>query len=176
MAFVAKEKIGDRIIRLRQEMGLNQLELAIKAGLKQATVSRIELNDVKQPGPDVLGKLATALNTTVDYLIGRTNFSIPLHNFVPGDPTIEFFLKVYSKMDRFDVPNLIRSIWQHDSDGTRDQLKKEILKSQMVLKVEPKNRIHEFISLDPRTGRMTKKSVYRGKVVKESTDKGYDEK
>jgi len=176
MVSAIKEKLGDKIVRLREEMGLNQLELAYKSGLKQATVSRIELNDVKQPGPDVLGKIATALNTTVDYLIGRTNFPIAISNFAPGDPTIEFFLKVYSKMDRADVPNLIRSIWQHDPDGTRDQLEKEILKSQMILKVEPMNRVHKVNLFDFKTGRMTKKSIYRGKVVKESPDEGDDKK
>ncbi len=65
--------IGERIAELMNKEGLTQKELAIMAGVTESTLSRY-LNDERQPKAEILANIATALNTTSDYLInGKTD-------------------------------------------------------------------------------------------------------
>lgn len=65
--------LGDRIKELRKQKNWSQNELAQKAGVSYAQLSRYEIKG-SQPPAEVLNKLADALDTTVDYLInGDTN-------------------------------------------------------------------------------------------------------
>ena len=66
------EHIGERIESLMKEEKLSQKELAIMAGVTEATLSRY-INNERQPKAEILANIATALNTTSDYLInGKT--------------------------------------------------------------------------------------------------------
>lgn len=60
--------IGERIIQLRQERGLDQTELAERAGLPQPTVSRIENGQRRNPNAESMRRIASALNVKVDDL------------------------------------------------------------------------------------------------------------
>ena len=62
----------NRIKRRRQSIGMSQEALALTAGITQSQVSRYErgLND---PTGDILVKIAHALNTTADYILGVTD-------------------------------------------------------------------------------------------------------
>lgn len=62
--------IGKKILYLREVAGMKQKELADKAGITEATLSRYE-NDLRQPKSDILSKIASALDTTTDYLLGN---------------------------------------------------------------------------------------------------------
>lgn len=65
--------LGDRIKELRKQKNWSQNELAQKAGVSYAQLSRYEIKG-SQPPAEVLNKLADALDTTLDYLInGDTN-------------------------------------------------------------------------------------------------------
>lgn len=67
------EKIGDRIEKLMKEENLSQKELALMAGVTESALSRY-LNNERQPKVEILANIATALNTTSDYLInGKTD-------------------------------------------------------------------------------------------------------
>jgi len=55
----------------RQELRLTQAELAKKARLTQATVSRIESGEVKELKSEAVRRLAKALQVSVDYLVGE---------------------------------------------------------------------------------------------------------
>jgi len=60
-------------IRLRRiQLGMSQEELAFKIGTSQKQISRYERNESDFTGR-VLSKLADALNTTADYLLGHTD-------------------------------------------------------------------------------------------------------
>ncbi len=62
------DSIGKRITDLLSQMGYTQKELAKMAGVTEATMSRI-ICENRTPKMEVIANLATALNTTTDYLI-----------------------------------------------------------------------------------------------------------
>lgn len=61
--------VGDKVRRLRDEQALTQEELANKAGLTVAALSRIERNNA-EPRPTTRRKLAKALGVDPSELIG----------------------------------------------------------------------------------------------------------
>jgi len=61
-------KIGSRLKELRKNLGWTQTELADKAELAYIQVGRYE-NEKAVPSVEVLAKLASALNTTTDFII-----------------------------------------------------------------------------------------------------------
>lgn len=66
------ESIGKRIEALMREKKLSQKELAVMAGVTESALSRY-INNERQPKAEILANIATALNTTSDYLInGKT--------------------------------------------------------------------------------------------------------
>lgn len=69
--------IGERIIFLREERDISQKALAIELGITAATLSRYE-NNIYEPKAEILSRLAMALDTTSDFLIGLcTDFRKP---------------------------------------------------------------------------------------------------
>ena len=62
------KKIGERIAELLEKSGYTQKELASMVGVTEASMSRYINND-REPKAEVIANLATALNTTTDYLI-----------------------------------------------------------------------------------------------------------
>lgn len=63
-----EERLGDRIATLQREKGYTQKELASMVGVTEAAMSRYVKNE-REPRVEVIANLATALNTTSDYLI-----------------------------------------------------------------------------------------------------------
>ena len=59
---------GRRVADCREQLGWTQKTLAEKAGLSVTFVSEIE-NDRRMPGTDALLALATALGSSLDYLV-----------------------------------------------------------------------------------------------------------
>ncbi|PED58961.1 helix-turn-helix domain-containing protein [Bacillus toyonensis] len=81
----------DRIIKKRKELGLNQTELAKRAGLKAPAISQYE-SGARNPSYDALIRLANALNVKVDYLVsGDESFNNELF-----DLKSEVLLKMYN--------------------------------------------------------------------------------
>ena len=62
------EKMGDRITRLMKENDYTQKELASMVGVTESAMSRY-INNEREPKAEVIANIATALNTTSDYLI-----------------------------------------------------------------------------------------------------------
>ena len=57
---------------IREEKGLSQLQLALKLGLNQNTISRYE-NGQREADYQTLILFADFFDVSIDYLIGRTN-------------------------------------------------------------------------------------------------------
>lgn len=62
------ERIGDRLSRLLKESGYTQKEFASMCGVTEAAMCRYLKNE-RKPKIEVVANMATALNTTVEYLI-----------------------------------------------------------------------------------------------------------
>jgi transcriptional regulator with XRE-family HTH domain len=62
--------LGDRIKRQREKRRLTQTELAERARVNQALISRLESKVSASTNTEVLKGLATALGCTTDYLVG----------------------------------------------------------------------------------------------------------
>ena len=65
--------IGKRIKYLREMKGLTQKELAKIIGISTSELGMIEQGR-REPGREKLERLADVLDTTTDYLLGRTEF------------------------------------------------------------------------------------------------------
>lgn len=61
---------GQNLQKIRLAAGLNQLELAEKLGLSQASISQFE-NGTRQPTPAIVKRLAEILNVALEELTGH---------------------------------------------------------------------------------------------------------
>ncbi len=61
----------ERLKNCRKALGLSQEELAKKAGVTGRTIQNYELGTRKPQHIEIVSRLATALETTVEYLLGN---------------------------------------------------------------------------------------------------------
>jgi transcriptional regulator with XRE-family HTH domain len=73
-----------RLRELRLALGLTQAELAARAGVRRATVSRLENNRVSAIDLEVLEKLADLLRVEPGFLLSRTPAIPPAHRARPS--------------------------------------------------------------------------------------------
>ena len=66
----------DRLIALRQDLGLTQSEAASMIGVSQPAYQRYE-SGVRTPSIQVAKEIANAFNVSVDYLTGQSNKKHP---------------------------------------------------------------------------------------------------
>lgn len=65
------KEIGERIAQRRTDLNISQEALAELVGSTQRQVSKYE-NGINKPTSEVLSKMADALQTSADWLLGRT--------------------------------------------------------------------------------------------------------
>ena len=63
------KELGARISEALKTQGITQKELALRIGVTEAVISRYISGD-REPKPEVLANMATALHVTSDYLLG----------------------------------------------------------------------------------------------------------
>lgn len=80
--------MGDRIHYLRTDLGLTLQELGDKVGVGASTVRKWETGYIKTLRTDKMQKLASALNTSVDYLMGWTDNSININTIETNNGVI----------------------------------------------------------------------------------------
>jgi transcriptional regulator with XRE-family HTH domain len=105
-----KKQLGERVKELRQQLHLNQKEIAEASGVTQATISRLESGAVKQLKSHALSGLAKALGISVDHLLGKNEpqslTTVHLDSISPdnvfrtSDPVLNRVLDVYLKLDK----------------------------------------------------------------------------
>lgn len=109
------ESLGDRIANLRKELDINQKELATKVGITEASLSRYE-NNLREPKSEIIVRLAKALETSTDYLLGvndNTNISkedkLIIENLSVSEKIKKLLEKIYSleKEDREAIEKMI---------------------------------------------------------------------
>lgn len=69
--------LPQRITTMREHKGLSQSDLAEISGVGQAYISKLERGIAPNAAGLILGKLAIALDTTVDYFLGLTDDPSP---------------------------------------------------------------------------------------------------
>lgn len=65
------ETFGQRLRSIRESQRRSLTDVADRAGISKAYLSQLERDDKKQPGYDVVVRLATALGVSVEHLTGR---------------------------------------------------------------------------------------------------------
>ncbi len=72
------KELGSRINETLQKRKMTQKELAGRIGVTEAVISRYVSGD-REPKPEMLANIATALHTTSDFLLGieREDFDQP---------------------------------------------------------------------------------------------------
>jgi transcriptional regulator with XRE-family HTH domain len=66
------EIIGARIKEKREKVGISQKELADNVGKTPSAINQYE-SGAKKPSTDILAKIAKALKTSTDFLLGITD-------------------------------------------------------------------------------------------------------
>lgn len=91
--------LGKRVQSKREELGMNQKQLADACGLTQATISRIESEQVNELKSEALKRLAGALGVTTDYLVGKTT-QMKASDLIEADPDAKFIFRNYEKLPK----------------------------------------------------------------------------
>lgn len=94
------KELGKRISESLKKSNTQQKELAERIGITEAVMSRY-ISGNREPKPETLANIATALNTTSDYLLGIEN-------------------------DEFDYPR-VRRIIARNASAMTDEEKKALI-------------------------------------------------
>ena len=73
--------ITDRLIKLRENKNLKQIEVARLLNIGTVTYNRYEKNE-REPDHKMLGKLAYFFNVSVDYLLGLTDIPYTIDDYI----------------------------------------------------------------------------------------------
>ncbi|MBE7043625.1 MAG: helix-turn-helix transcriptional regulator [Ruminococcaceae bacterium] len=107
--------IGERIVYLRDLYEIKQKDLAETIGVTKATMSKYE-NDINIPNADILCSIADALNTSTDFLTGRTKQINPYFNTQEEYSTEKLFdliLKL-KKENKIKVFERALTLWEEE--------------------------------------------------------------
>lgn len=77
MIVVTQSVVGERIKERREAAGLSIYRLSKKANVSSGYLSDLENAVKNRPSADVLARIAAALGTTVDYLVGKSDDPTP---------------------------------------------------------------------------------------------------
>ena len=97
---MAKTTFSQRLAELLKQQGITQKELSERVGITEASMSRY-MNSERIPKSEIIANIATALNTTSDYLLDTEE-----------DGNIES-----------DYPRIVRLIARNSASMTKEQKK-----------------------------------------------------
>ena len=105
---------GGRLKQLREQRRLTQGQLSAYSGVSQGYISHIELGERSNVGSEPLVQLARVLETSIDYLTGRTEdprspARPPVGALAPDE---EELLLAYRALDSDDARQMARAIIQ----------------------------------------------------------------
>ena len=107
MLRVDKELLKRRIVEAREKKGLNQAQLAAKAGITPAAVSQIE-NGLRVPSIPVFQKIAGVLGVSMDYLVG-TKEEVEIQDLLQQEEARIFF-RNFQSLDSEDQKTILKHI------------------------------------------------------------------
>lgn len=113
------DTIGERIIYLRDLRDMKQKDLADAVGVTKATMSKYE-NNINIPNADILCRIAEVLDTSTDYLVGRTSHLRPYKNSdlseFSTEKLFDMILKL-NKENKIRVFERVMTLWE-EQDNT----------------------------------------------------------
>lgn len=98
----------NRIKELRKKRKITQIRLSTEIEVSQETISAYE-NDKAEPKLDKLVKIADFLNTSTDYLLGRTDDDSPLIDLANNivDEQLNELINNYARLNNMQRKDLI---------------------------------------------------------------------
>ena len=102
--------IGATVRYVRAERGLSQKELADKAGVTQATISRLESGRIKELKSDTLRLLADTLNVTSDHLMKSMAEVDNSEDILKFDHNARFLVQGYKDLSAEGRDQLMRFV------------------------------------------------------------------
>ena len=93
--------LGERIVFLREEYNISQKELAITVQITAATLSRYE-NNLSEPNAATLCRLANALKTSTDFLLGLCDVYTP---YTSDQSSRQLTAREYHLLKMFRTPS-----------------------------------------------------------------------
>ena len=90
--------VGEIIADRRKQLHISQDQLAEAVGLNRSTISRYESGIAKKIPHDVAEAIATTLNCTVDYLMGRSDEPNQIFQMPNYDAQAERVLTYFKKL------------------------------------------------------------------------------
>jgi len=105
-----------RLRAVRELRGLSQAELAARAKLQPAAISHFEAG-ARRPSFDNLKRLASALQATTDYLLGRVDS-------LDANPTADVAFRNYQNLsdrDRSVIQGIINQMTHGGTGGTAER-------------------------------------------------------
>lgn len=120
--------LGNQLQLARRAAGLTQQELCQKSGLSYSTLAKIERGAIKSPSIFTIQQIASALNTTVDTLMGQGSLNNPKRrsksgiSFVYFDINgclVRFFHRAFTKIaeDTGAPSDVVESAFWHYNDA-----------------------------------------------------------
>lgn len=98
----------NRLKEIREKKHITQIRLSIETGVAQETISSYE-NGKAEPKLDKVVKLADFLNTSTDYLLGRTNDDSPLVDLANNvvDEKLNELINNYARLNDLKRKDLV---------------------------------------------------------------------
>jgi transcriptional regulator with XRE-family HTH domain len=117
--------LGERIKQLRTKAKLTQLDMSKKLNMGSSNFGHIE-NDRVTPSSTVLQKIADILNTTTDYLLGRTDDPELKVGTEQGldDPELNLFFKDFANAPRERQEEMLR-FWHFINEQEKGRTKQD---------------------------------------------------
>jgi len=115
--------LGKKVKALRNKKGMNQKDVADASGISQATISRIESEQVNQLKSEALKRLAGALGVTVDYLVERTDELTP-SDVIRSDQMAQYIFRGYEKLGpagRQQLKDFVRFLEEKEEEEKKDK-------------------------------------------------------
>lgn len=105
------KEIGATITELRLKRGLTQKKLAKLTNITEASLSRYE-NGLREPKIQVLVRLATALDCSLDFLVGKETNACPA---IPDPEYLALAQEIYeSRLSTHEVRVLVQLMKKYD--------------------------------------------------------------
>lgn len=130
--------VGELIKKLRDQKGFSQRQLALYSGVSNTEISKIESGERKNPNPEILKKIASALNIDYTVFFKAAGYLEP---DIPSNSNKDAATKIAAALQ--DSPELL-DFWKEISQREDLQL---LFKQARELKPQTIKKVVEVIKL-----------------------------